>query len=100
MTVDALAPHVNMSSAAIILTTKEVHVLDSKMKDFNYLCHLNVVKIQTIFCFHHIKGEFIEAVGHIYMLAQHNNIVSGNGLSPVQHQAIILTNAVMLSIRP
>ena len=31
---------------------------------------------------------------------QHTNIGSGNGLSPVQDQAIIWTNAAILSMRP
>ena len=36
----------------------------------------------------------------MYASVQHTNITSDNGLLPVQHQAIIWTNAAILSIRP
>ena len=39
-------------------------------------------------------------VTHVYVSVQHANIASDNGLSPVRHQAIIRTNAAILSIRP
>ena len=42
----------------------------------------------------------IEAEWPIYASAQHANIASDNGLSPVRRQAIIWTNAGILSIRP
>ena len=44
--------------------------------------------------------ELMEAEWCIYVSAKHTNIASDNGLSPDQHQAITLTNAAILSIRP
>ena len=41
----------------------------------------------------------IEAKGRIYASAQHANITSDNGLSPVRHQAIIWTNVDIVSIK-
>ena len=41
-----------------------------------------------------------EAEWRIYASVQHTNIASDSGLSPIQHQAIIWTNAAILLIRP
>ena len=42
----------------------------------------------------------IEVGWHIYASLQHINIGSFNGMSPVRYQAIIWTNAAILSIEP
>ena len=44
--------------------------------------------------------QLIEAEWHIYASVQHTNFASDNDLLPVWNQAIIWTNAVILSIRP
>ena len=44
--------------------------------------------------------QLIGAEWRIYALVQHTNIASDNGLSPVRRQAIVWTNAAILSIRP
>ena len=46
------------------------------------------------------KLKLIEAEWCIYASAKHADIGSDNGLSPVQHQAIIWSNDAILSIRP
>ena len=53
-----------------------------------------------MFQLQHQNGELIEAEWCIYASIKHINIASGNGLLPVQHQVVILTNAAILSIRP
>ena len=44
--------------------------------------------------------QLISPKFHIYASVNWVNIISGNGLSPRQHRAIIWTNADILSIRP
>ena len=43
---------------------------------------------------------FIEAEWRIHASVKYISIASDNGLSPERHQAIIWTNAGMLSMRP
>ena len=46
------------------------------------------------------NDSLIEAVWRIYASVKHTNIVWNNGLSPVRRQAIIWTNATIMSITP
>ena len=69
---------------------------------FPVLCACDGIKSQK---FHLITSNSrgmakSEAVWCIYASVQHANIASDNGLSPVQRQAIIWTNAAILSIIP
>ena len=58
-----------------------------------------MVELQLNFIYNHLY-QLIEAEWHIYVSINYASIGSDNGLLPVRHQAIIRTNAGLLSVGP
>ena len=67
----------------------------------SWLFQLIVIKlIMKYTCKDNGKLDNLLTHWHLQASVQHTNIGSDNGLSPVRRQAIIWTNAAILSIRP
>ena len=77
--------------ACRVSSTNQSYVISSDSVDY---------KVSTWEDSEQLSAELIEVEWHIFALVTYGNIGSDNGLLPVQCQAIILTNADLLSTGP